>query len=128
MRAVAGLAVMAGVLGAAPAAQAWGTNGYTVSSCWRPWLSSSARFGGDGGNYTPVPGGEIDFYIRVDAYLKHGAYTNNVDFVRGEATGFTSPRKWHDNVTGDGSWYVYAYGQDAPGHTSNQKVNSCTIT
>src|SRR4051794_21680162 len=111
IRTMTALAVAAGVLGVAPAAQAWGNSSSVVSSCWRPWLSNTATFGGDGRNTTVVNANTtIEYYIRVDAYLKHGAYTNNVDFVRGEGTGYTSPRKSHGGVVGDGSWYVYAYG------------------
>lgn len=131
VRALAALAVTGAVLGVAPAAMAWGSVAYTNASCWRWVLTDNGRFGGDGGNYTPIPGvggDRVNFYIRVDAYLKHGAYTNNVDFVRGEGSGTTDPRKDHNGVVGDRTWYVYAYGQDAPGHTATQIINSCTIT
>ena len=128
VRALAALAVTGAVFGGAPAAMAWGQIASTTASCWRWVLTDNGRFGGDGTNITPVNGGDLEFYIRVDAYLKHGAYTNNVDFVRGEGTGWTSPRKNHNGVVGDRTWYVYAYGQDAPGNTATQKINSCTIT
>ncbi|MBT2231782.1 hypothetical protein [Nonomuraea sp. NEAU-A123] len=126
-RGVAAAAVLGVVFGMAPTAMAWGSTGYTSASCWRPWLSSTATFGGNGANYTSLPGGgRIDFYIKVDAYLKHKDV--DTDSVRGEGTGQTSPRKDHGGVVGDGSWVVWAYGWDNPSSPANQKINSCVIT
>jgi tetratricopeptide (TPR) repeat protein len=70
---------------------------YSVSPQW-PWRGGrrvipprpaggrggpvTATFGGDGANYTSLPGGGKNlFYIKVDAYLKHN--NADTDFVRG---------------------------------------------
>jgi hypothetical protein len=126
-RGVAAAVTLGVVFGIAPMAMAWGTTGYTAASCWRPWGSSTATFGGDGANYTSLPGGGKNlFYIKVDAYLKHN--NANSDFVRGTGMGWTSPRKDHGGVLGDGSWTVWAYGWDNPNSSVGQKINSCVIT
>lgn len=123
LRVTVAVAVLGGLLGFAPLANAWGATANVSASCWRGWGSSDLSWGYDATNRTAFGGQTYNYWLKAYAIL----YKDNSEITRfeGSGTGYISGRRNQGGVTGGYHWKVGANAYDGSTWLNG---NTCWVT